>query len=158
MVGLATLAAAYLVGVVLTLYEQTRTTAVVNLIAAVINVVLDVVLVGVLNMGIIAPAIATSAALLFVAGGFYVRARAVLAIEARPDAILAVPLILALAATLILGGIAGAVVGIAGSLAASTAILRWRSPIGTEDARLIGRLDLPGFVKRAALKAAAFSG
>ncbi len=70
--GLAFLFAAYLVAPILTLHEQTRTTAMINAIAAVINVAVDFFLIGLCHMGVIAPAIATSGTLAFVFVAFYV--------------------------------------------------------------------------------------
>jgi O-antigen/teichoic acid export membrane protein len=151
-IGLAFLFAAYLVAPILTLHEQTRTTAAINAVAAAINVAGDFLMIGVFHMGIVAPAAATSGALVFIFGAYYVRARNVLHIEVRLHIIVAAPLIAALTPTLLVGGVVGTLSGISGAAATSAAIIVWRSPFTRDDAGLIAKLDLPPIVKRVVLK------
>lgn len=153
-IGLSCLFAAYLVAPILTLHEQTRATAVINGMAAVINTVGDLVMVGVFHMGIVAPAVATSGALAFMFGAFYMRARRVLHLGGWPHIVAAVPLITALTPTLLVPGLAGLVGGVVGAAATSAAIIIWRSPFHREDLELISKLELPSVVKRVALKGA----
>jgi O-antigen/teichoic acid export membrane protein len=152
MVGLAFLFAAYLTAPVLTLHERTRTTAVVNAVAAAINVVLDIVLLAVLGMGVAAPAIATTVALAFVFGAFSVCAGRAVGIPIRPDPVLLLPLAVGLASVLLLPGWVGTVVGLGGVLIVAAAILVLRCPFTRTDADVISKLDLPASVSRAATR------
>jgi O-antigen/teichoic acid export membrane protein len=150
--GLAFLFGAYLAAPILTLHEQTRATAVFNAIAALINVVLDLLLIGAVHMGVIAPALATSAALAYMFAAFYVRARRLLALDTRPGLVLMAPLLAGLAPAVTLGGALGAILGVAGVALAAAAILAWRSPFTRSDVDVIAKLELPPAVKRAAIK------
>jgi O-antigen/teichoic acid export membrane protein len=62
-VGLVFLFAAYSIAPILTLHERTRATAVINGVAALVNLVGDLLLVAVLHVGVVAPAIATTTSL-----------------------------------------------------------------------------------------------
>lgn len=152
-VGLAFLFASYLAAPVLTLHEQTRATAIINAIAMAINVAIDFLLVGVLQMGVVGPAVSTTVALAFVFSAFYVRARQVLGVKAAIDLALIAPLAMGLAPALLLEGLAGMLVGVAGVGLSCAAILAWRSPFSHDDAYLIAKLDLPAPIKRLAIGA-----
>ena len=157
-VGAATLCTACLIAPILTLHEQTRATAVINVIAAVINVIGDLVLIGMLHvLGVSAPAVATTTALLFILCAFYYRARSLEATDTRLDPILAAPLIAGCVPALAFGGLLGATVGIVASLAASAVIVLAKSPFAPEDYELFSRLQMPAVVHRA-LKAVSFAG
>jgi O-antigen/teichoic acid export membrane protein len=150
--GLLCLFAGYLVSPILTLHEDTRAIAAITVVAAVINVAGDTLMIGVLHMGIIAPAIATSGALAFVFAVFYARAQQALDQDVRFDAWVVAPMIAGLVPTLAWGGVLGAVTGIAGAAVASAGIIMWRSPFSREDADLIAKLDLPEVIKRGVVK------
>jgi O-antigen/teichoic acid export membrane protein len=156
-IGLDLLFVAYLAMPLLMLREQTRVAALINGVAAAINVIGDLLMVGVFHIGIVAPAIATSGALLFVAVAFESRARALLDVQRRLDPVLAAPLVAGLIPTLILGGVGGALLGLGASLSTSLAIVVWRNPFNAEDVRLIASLELPAFAKRTVRKTASLS-
>ncbi len=153
--GLVFLFAQYLVAPVLTLNEQTRAMAVVSVLATVLNVVGDLVMVGAFHMGILAPAIATSGALVFMFVGCYVCAARRSSVKRHVSLLGAFPLAAALVPIFIWGGIAGTLVGLAAVVVTSLAILLLRRPFGAEDAELVAKLALPEPVKRRALKALA---
>lgn len=153
MVGITFLFGAYLVVPILDLKEQTRAGAGINIIAAVINVVGDVLLIGVLHMGVIAPAIATSAALVFSFLAMYVWSRRVLGVRYWPDPRMVLPLVAGLAPVVTLSGVAGGTVGIVATIVTSLAIAKWHSPFKPEDADVIDKLDMPPIVRRFAHKA-----
>jgi O-antigen/teichoic acid export membrane protein len=153
--GLVFLFAQYLIAPVLTLNEQTRAMAVISALATLLNVVGDVVLVAVLHMGILAPAVATSAALFFMFGGYYICAARASSVKRQVPLLGALPLTAALVPILIWEGIAGTMIGLAAVLVTSLAVLRVRRPFGPEDAEVVAKLRLPEPVKRGALKALA---
>lgn len=153
--GLVFLFAQYLVAPVLTLNEQTRAMAVVSAVATLLNVVGDVLLVGVFHMGILAPAIATSAALVFMFVGYYSCAARASGLKRHVSLLGAFPLTAALVPTFIWGGITGTAIGLAAVVVTSFAVLRIRRPFGPEDAEIVEKLGLPEPVKRRALKALA---
>jgi O-antigen/teichoic acid export membrane protein len=152
-IGLIFLYGAYLVAPILTLHERTRAIAGIWGIAAAINVAGDFIMVGLLDMGIIAPAIATSAALTFVFAGFYACAEHVLDAAARPNAAMLGPFAAGLASALILGDGIGAVLGVGATLAIALVVIARRSPFRPEDVELIDKLSLPDGISRAARKA-----
>lgn len=154
-VGLAFLFAAYLVAPILTLYEQTRAIALFTCVAAVINVVGDVVMLGVLHMGIEAPAVATDAGLLYLFLAFFWRARRLLGVATRPPLRFAAPLVVGLVSVLALNDRAGVAAGFAAVLLTSTAVIVWHCPFRAEDLALIEKLELPVPVKAIAVKAIA---
>ena len=153
--GLVFLFAQYLVAPVLTLNEQTRAMAVISALGTLLNLVGDVVLVAVLHMGILAPAIATSAALVFMFIGYYVFAARASNVKRQVPLLGAVPLAAALAPRLIWGGVAGTVIGFGAVIVTSVAIVRLGRPFGPEDAEMVAKLRLPEPVRRGALKALA---
>lgn len=148
MFGLTFFFANALVAPVLTLHEQTRAMAIVFALGAVINVVGDVVLVGVLHMGIIAPAIATSGALECMFVGYYLAAQRPLEMTIGVPVLGLVPLFAGLVPTLVWGGAVGFAIGEAAVVTASLAVLIWRQPFGRDDVAAIEKLGLPGPVKR----------
>jgi O-antigen/teichoic acid export membrane protein len=153
--GLVFLFAQYLIAPVLTLNEQTRAMAVISALATLLNLVGDVVMVAVLHMGIVAPAIATSAALGFMFAAYYISAARASSVKRKVPLMGAVPLTAALVPTLIWGGIAGTAIGLAAVAVTSFAILRITRPFGPEDAEIVAKLRLPEPVRRGALKALA---
>jgi O-antigen/teichoic acid export membrane protein len=157
LIGVEALSAAYVIAPILTLHEQTRATATINAIAAVINVAGDFFMIGVLGMGIIAPAIATSAALVFMFAAFYSRARNILERSVKPDVVAAAPLIAGLVPALAMGGLAGAVIGVSAVATLSGAILMWRSPFSQEDRDVLDKLQMPNLVKRAVFRVISLS-
>lgn len=150
--GLAFLFGAYLVAPILTLHERTRTTAVINAIAAAINVVLDFVLIGLLHMGVVAPALATTVALLFMGVGFFVYARQAVGAKSAPNPIVMLPLAAGIIPALLISGPLGLPAGISSVLAAAIVVLVVRTPFSPDDARVMDQLDLPVKIKGMAVR------
>jgi O-antigen/teichoic acid export membrane protein len=156
--GLVFLFAQYLIAPVLTLHEQTRAMAVVSAVATLLNIVGDVILVAVLHMGIIAPAIATSAALAFMFVAYFISAARASSVKPHVPLLGTLPLVAALVPVLVWGGFASTVIGLGAVVLTSVAILRVRRPFGPEDAEIVAKLQLPAPVKRGALRALAVLG
>lgn len=152
-VGLVFLFAAYFVSPLLTLHEATRATAAINIVAALTNLVGDVLLVGVLHMGILAPAIATTGSLVLLFLAFHWRGGQLAQLPGVAPVALATPVIAAIIPSFLLHGYASALVGEAVGLACIAAILRWRCPFSPEDAVMLSKLSMPEPMRRVAIKA-----
>lgn len=150
--GLTFFFANSLLGPVLTLNEQSRAMAIVVTIGAILNVVGDVVMVAVLHMGIVAPAIATSGALVCMFVGYYVAAQRPLGIEMHVPLVELAPLTAGLVPTLVWGDITGTIIGLSAVVLVSAAVLIWNRPFRREDAAVIAKLRLPQPVKHAAIR------
>jgi O-antigen/teichoic acid export membrane protein len=151
-IGLVFLFGAYLVAPILTLHELTRPTAVITAVAAVINIVADFVMVGLLHIGIVAPALATSGALAYMFFAYFERARDVLDSPARLRWALFIPFLAGLGPTLIVGGWLGVLVGVGGVVVTALAIVTYRSPFMREDLDLIEAIRMPSVLRIAARK------
>lgn len=151
MCGLTFFFANSLVAPVLTLHEQSRALAIVWIGGAVLNVIGDVVLVAILHMGILAPAIATSGALMCMFAGYYLAAQRPLEMRIPLPLLEVVPLSAGLVPTLVWGGIRGTIVGVVAVIAVSSAFIMWKRPFSREDTAVIATLRLPESVKRLAI-------
>jgi O-antigen/teichoic acid export membrane protein len=152
--GLLCLFGGYLLAPILTLREATRAVAMINVVAAVVNIVGDALMIGVFHIGISAPAIATTGAMAFEFIVFYKTGRQALNEDSRFDIWMLLPIATGLVPTLAWGGLAGGVVGIFGTIVATVIIILLRSPFSHEDAAMLAKLDLPDIVKRAVVKVA----
>jgi len=148
-IALILLFGAFLMTPILVLHEQTRKTALINVVGAAINVTGDLLTVGVLHMGIAGPALATSAAIAFVFLANYALARRLLGVVSRLDGLLSAPLVAGLAPSLALPQPEGTAIGLAATLCTSAALVAWRCPFSAEDAQLVEKLDMPRPLKRA---------
>lgn len=132
---------------ILMLNERTRATSLINVAALALNVVADVLLVGVLGTGVIGPAIATVATLALIVAGYLVVARRDLGTAPVLSPALLLPLAAGVVPACLLGSIGGAALGLAGAVAGTVLVL-WRLALFTaEDAELVARLDLPAPVR-----------
>jgi O-antigen/teichoic acid export membrane protein len=144
---------ASLLAPILMLHERTREVSVINVAALVLNIVGDVVLVGVLEMGILGPAIATVATLAVIVAGYLMVARRDLAAAPVLSPALALPLAAGVLPAVLLDGVAAVAVGLAGAAAAAALVL-WRLALFNEqDAELVARLDLPMAIRVRAVAA-----
>lgn len=138
---------ASLLAPILMLHERTREVSLVNIAALVLNVIADIVLIGVLRVGIVGPALATIAALVVIVVGYFVVARRDLGTAPVLSPALALPLAAGVVPAVMLEGVAGAVLGVAGASAAAGLVL-WRLTLFVEqDAELVARLDLPAPIR-----------
>jgi O-antigen/teichoic acid export membrane protein len=152
MCGLTFFFANSLVMPILSLHEQSRALAIVWVGGAAVNVAGDVILVAILHMGILAPAIATSGALMCMFAGYYLAAQRPLEMRMRLPVLQVVPLCAGLVPTLVWGGISGILVGVVAVVGASSAIMMWKRPFKREDIAVIATLRLPEPVKRCAIR------
>jgi O-antigen/teichoic acid export membrane protein len=133
---------------ILVLHERGRALGIINAIAALVNVLGDWVLIRIVGLGIAAPALATTAALLVIAIGYlHVGAQCV---GARPlwPIVLITPAVAGVAVSLALAGLLGAALSVAVTLAVAAVVLVGRRPFSSQDAEMIGQLDLPAPAKR----------
>lgn len=138
---------ASLVAPILMLHERTRETSLVNVAAFIANVVGDVLLVGVLGMGISGPALATIGALAIVVGGYFVTARRDVGTRPALSPGLALPCAAGVLPAVLIGGPVGAALGLAATVAAAAIVLRLVALFSEEDAELVARLDLPAPIR-----------
>jgi len=151
--ALVLFAVASLLAPILMLHERTRQTSVINIAALALNIVADVVLVGVLDTGVTGPAIATIGALVVIVAGYLVVACRDLGTAPVVSPALALPLAAGVLPAVLVGGAAGAALGLAGA-AAATGLVLWRLALFSEqDADLVARLDLPASVRSRAVRA-----
>jgi O-antigen/teichoic acid export membrane protein len=148
-------AAASFAAPILVLHERARSLASINALAAVINVIGDWLLIGVLGVGIAGPALATAGTLALVAVGYiWVAADCIGSPRHLPLAMIA-PAVVGVALALTLPSALGAAASVAGTLLTAIVVLRWQRPFAAQDVDLIGRLDIPGPFKQLTLKALA---
>jgi PST family polysaccharide transporter len=147
-IGLMFLYATYLVAPVITLHEQTRAAAAMNIIATIINVVLDLLLVGLLHIGVIGPAIGTTMATVYLFIAFYLSARRHCETRSFPHPLLVTPLFAGALPPLLLRGALGIVLGSALALVTAVAVLRTRSPFTEDDVEVLTKLAMPAPVRR----------
>jgi O-antigen/teichoic acid export membrane protein len=144
---------ANLLAPIVVLHERTREIGLVNVAAAVVNVVLDFVLIGALDVGITGPAIATVLAITIVLFSY-----ARIALDATGSDVslglgfMLAPFACALAIGIAFDGPAGWVAAAVSSIVCGALVLSLRSPLGQEDAALVSQLDMPGPVKRLTLR------
>jgi len=132
---------------ILMLHERTRETSAVSVAALVLNLVADVVLIGVLDAGVVGPAIATIAALALIVAGYLAVARRDLGRGPELSPALALPLVAGVLPAVLVGGAAGVALGLAGAALASWLVLRRVALFQRDDAELVARLDLPAPIR-----------
>lgn len=151
--ALVLFAVASLLAPILMLNERTRETSVINVAALVLNIAGDIVLIGVVDAGIVGPAIATTVALAGIVAGYLVVARRDLHTGPVLSPALALPLAAGLLPAVLLDGAAGVALGLAGAVGVAALVL-WRVPLfTTQDADLVARLDLPAPIRIRAVAA-----
>ncbi len=151
--ALALFAVASLLAPILMLHERTRATSLINVAALVVNLAADVVLVGVLDVGIAGPAIATIAALAMIVAGYHVVARRDLSTAPALSPALALPLAAGILPAVLLDGATGVALAIGLTIAAGALVLRRLALFDEQDVELVERLDLPAPVRRRAVAA-----
>lgn len=145
--ALVLFAVASLLSPILFLYERTRATSLINIAALVINTVGDFLLIGMLDAGIIGPAIATIAALAVIVAGYLVVARRDIRGVPVLSPALALPLAAGIVPAVVLYDWVGVSLGLAGTVGAAALVL-WRLPLfAAQDADLVARLDLPAPIR-----------
>lgn len=141
-------AAGSYVAPILVLHERSRAMGMINLLAAAVNVVGDLLLVGVVGIGIEGPAIATVASLAVIALGYNMVAGDCIGERLRlPLAILA-PGLCGVALSLVLGSVPAVVVGTSAVGVVTVGVLAWCRPFTAGDAEMIAKLDIPEAARR----------
>lgn len=145
--------AAELTAPILILHEGTKAIGAINVVAAVVNVALDFILIGVFDLGLVGPAIATVAAVAVIRIGYDVVVRE--RTRTRPQVAMwaaFAPLAAAGVPALVLTGAVAIGVSLAAAVAAGALVVALTRPFAQADAELIAALDMPPAMKRAALK------
>ena len=149
---------ASLLAPVLNVYDRTRELALVNVAAAAVNVIGDIVLIGVLGFGIEGAALATAAAVGVIALGYYrIVSKATGSVTPPRTALLVAPLFAGLLPALLVTGVWAAVIGVASAVAVTVVVVAICSPFDRADAELVASLDLHPRVKALALRGLAIA-
>jgi O-antigen/teichoic acid export membrane protein len=145
-------AAASFLAPILVLHELGVATAVINTIAAVVNVVGDLILIGVLGMGVIAPAIMTVVTVAVVAVGYAVVSARCLKQRPVIPVLALSPGVAGVVITLTVSGAVGEVAALGATVLVAGLVLVTTRPFQAGDADLIGKLDMPAPARRWALR------
>ena len=137
-----------LLGPVIVLNEQTKGIGVVNIAAALVNVVGDIVLVGPAGLHLAGPAIATAVAMATVVLGYVVIVRDCTSAQVPLPIIWLLPCVAGLIPALLLTHALAVPVAIVATLACTAMIVVFAKPFDRTDADLISRLDIPSPLKR----------
>jgi O-antigen/teichoic acid export membrane protein len=137
---------------IILLHERTRSVAVVNIVAAAINVIGDVVLIGPLGLGISGAAVATLLAIGALFWGYIRIARQCTSPTERFPLAVFLPVVCAAVPALALSTAAGAALGLLGAVLATFAVQIWLRPFAPQDADMIASLDMPARLKSVALR------
>jgi O-antigen/teichoic acid export membrane protein len=137
------LVAANLLAPVIVLHEATRPVGWISLAAAALNVVGDVVLIGVFGVGIIGAAVATTLSILCIVVGYDRLVARRLGLSARLGPLVFAPLVVGVAAALLLPAGAAAATGWLLALAAAVGVLFFGRVFGPEDAAFVQHLPAP---------------
>jgi O-antigen/teichoic acid export membrane protein len=148
LVALLILLVSNLLAPVIVLYERTRPVAVLNAVAAVVNVGGDILLLGPLHAGTVAAAYATAAGFAIIGAGYFFLARECLESAVRPRPELLLPAVAGLAAVVALDGAAALAAGITASATVSALILMRGRLFAREDVELIERMSMPPRARR----------
>lgn len=152
LVSLGCFFSASLVAPLIVLHERMRPLAILNIVAAAINIGGDVLLVGPVGLGISGPAVATTIATAVLAVGYVRLAARPIGSDVRLRPVLIAPVLAGLLPTLLLPTAAGIACGLAAPLILALIILIWIAPFEVADANLVAQLDLPAGVRRWALR------
>jgi O-antigen/teichoic acid export membrane protein len=140
--------AASLLGCVMTVFDRTRAIAAINIVAAVVNAVLDVMLIGVLGAGVWAAAVATIASVTVIWLGYNTLAADCVGIGRRPHLAWLTPLIAATLPLMVLHGVAAIVISAAAALVVSVLGFLYGRLFRPADSGIVEELDMPESVRR----------
>jgi O-antigen/teichoic acid export membrane protein len=139
---------ANLLAPVVVLHERTKGIGVVNVVAALVNIVGDVVLVGPAGLQLVGPAIATSAALVTIVVGYVIIVRDCTSVHVALPMTSLLPCVAGLIPALVLTHALAVPVAIAATAVCATAVALCAKPFDRDDLDLISRLDIPRPLKR----------
>ena len=146
-----------LLGPVIVLNEQTKGIGVVNIAAALVNVVGDIVLVGPAGLHLAGPAIATAVAIATVVVGYVVIVRDCTSARVPLPIIWLLPCVAGLIPALLLTHALAVSVAIVATLACTALIVVFAKPFDRTDADLISRLDIPRPLKQLTVRTLEFT-
>ena len=150
------LVTANLLAPVLLLHEASASVGLTNGLAAVINIVLDLLLLGVFGLGIWSPAAATVLSVAVIVGGYLRTAHRRSGAVGTARLVALLPTAVALIPALTLDPAPAAEVGVPVVLVVAAAVLVWGRLFRPADAELIAHLDLPRPLRRLVLAGIAF--
>ena len=139
---------ANLVSPVLVLHERTKGIGVVTVVAALVNIVGDILLVGPAGLHLTGPAIATSVAMATIVVGFVVIVRDCTSVRVTVPIASILPCVAGLVPALVLAPALAVPVAIAATAACAAAVVVFAKPFERNDLDLISRLDIPSPLKR----------
>jgi O-antigen/teichoic acid export membrane protein len=139
---------ANLLAPVLLLHQASAAVGVTNMVAAAVNITLDLLLLGVLGFGIWSAAAATVVAVAVIVVGYARTARKRTQSVGAMRPLVLLPAVVGIASALALGRGAAAAVGIPAAIVVGAVVLTRGRLFDPQDAQLIERLDLPGPVRR----------
>jgi O-antigen/teichoic acid export membrane protein len=143
---------ANLLAPVIVLHERTLPVGVVNVAAAAVNIVGDIVLVGPAGLDLTGPAIATTAAMALILVGYVAIVRDVSTARCRIPVAASLPAVAGFIPAVALGGIAGVAVGVPATLIVAALVILIARPFERADLDLISRLDMPQPLKRLTIR------
>jgi O-antigen/teichoic acid export membrane protein len=137
---------------IIVLNERTKAVGILNVIAAAVNIVGDIVLVGPAGMGISGAAVATCVSLTIVALGYLAVANDCVGKPMRFDPAPLLPLVAGVGVALAARGAIAVGAGTAGVLICAVLVQRTLGIFRADDEDLIRDLDMPPRLKRLALR------
>jgi O-antigen/teichoic acid export membrane protein len=149
---------ASLVAPVMMLNELTLAVGGIATLAALTNVVGDVVLIGVLGYGVWAAAVATTGSVAVIWSGYLLVSRRALQSNVFPHPMLFAPFVAGLIPALALSPALALLVGLGASLATGAVVLRLLRPFGAADITTIDGLQVWAPIKRIAVRFIALAG
>jgi O-antigen/teichoic acid export membrane protein len=150
LLSLLLLLVANMLAPIIVLHERTRSVALLNVAAAIVNVGGDLLLLGPLDAPIVAAAAATGAGFAVLTVGYYYVARDCLGSSATPHPVALVPALAAIVPVVVLGRWDGAIGGIALAVIATLLVGRFGRLFDSEDRALLDQLSMPAFARRVA--------
>ncbi len=141
-----------LLGPVIVLHERTKGIGVVNIGAALINVVGDIVLVGPVGLHLAGPAIATAVAMATIVIGYTAIVRDCTSAKVALPITSLLPCVAGLIPALLLTHALAVPVAVVATAACAAMVVAYAKPFDRSDLDLISRLDIPGPLKRITLR------
>ena len=141
-----------LLGPVIVLHERTKGIGVVNLAAALVNVVGDIALVGPAGLHLVGPAIATTVAMAVIVVGYVAIVRDCTSADVGLPALALLPGAAGLIPALLLTHALALPVAIAATGICAATVALYARPFDRDDLELISRLDIPTPLKRLTIR------
>jgi O-antigen/teichoic acid export membrane protein len=134
---------ASLLAPIVMLHEATRPVAWINLAAAAVNVAGDIVLIGLLGVGILAAAVATTASTLVIVAGYAAVVARTTGVFPAVRPLVVLPLVTGVALALALPAAIAAAVGVPAALGVAWAVLRHGGLVDASDIERLASVGMP---------------